>query len=449
MCSTPCAVSAALTVWQPSTSRTTSPLSAAWPPPASGVRRQSGRERDHRRRVRPSRPSLHKEASAGDPFPRSVLRSLRGSRASRPIGPRRPRGCDFAPRCPLAAPACSDGPVPVVSLPGGHLVRCLRTELTTGPDTRDPLEISGVPPRGTGHPAARVGAVRPLRSTEVLSDVTLTVGRDQCVALVGESGSGKTTLARSWSASTPRGQAQVQFQGRIYPRSAQQRRPSRSSRAIQYIFQNPYTAPHPRKTINPDHRKAATTLLPRPCPAPERDERVTRVLVRRSPSAPDFWSRYPDHLSGGERQRVAIARALVVFPRPPGLRRDHLRPRRVRTGDDCRAPAAPAGRAAPIPPLHHPQPGPSPLHRSNGDRAVPRESCRERSRQAGLRATREPLHDPAYGGCAQGRQGRAAAAPPGPMSPAATPVRARLAGCGATRCQRPRQLLRACERSWT
>ena len=152
---------------------------------------------------------------------------------------------------------------------------------------------------------ARYGAA------EVLSDVTLTVGREQCVALVGESGSGKTTLARcvvglhtSWS-------GQVQFRGQDLPPSAQQRQPQ-VLQAIQYIFQNPYTALNPRKTIGQIIERPLHHFYPS-LSRSERDERVTRVLSDVA-LGPDFWSRYPDQLSGGERQRVAIARALVVSP---------------------------------------------------------------------------------------------------------------------------------------
>src|SRR5260370_556860 len=85
------------------------------------------------------------------PYTRRLLRAipspersevLQGIEGQPPHPTRRPRGCDFAPRCPLAAPACREGPVPVVSLPGGHLLPCLRTELTPGPDVRAPLGSS-------------------------------------------------------------------------------------------------------------------------------------------------------------------------------------------------------------------------------------------------------------------------------------------------------------------
>jgi peptide/nickel transport system ATP-binding protein len=223
----------------------------------------------------------------------------------------RPRGCEFAPRCRLVMPACTSDPIPVVSLPGGHLVRCLRTDLTTAsharprdtvPTAREVsedalLQVSGL--------AARYG------TTEVLSDVTLRVGGNDCVAVVGESGSGKTTLARcvvgmhsSWS-------GEVRFAGEVLGRSAG-RRPQPVLQAVQYIFQNPYTALNPRRTIGAIVEQPLRQFHPAMARA-EREERVSAILGEVALGT-KFWSSYPDQLSGGERQRVAIARALVVAP---------------------------------------------------------------------------------------------------------------------------------------
>ncbi len=283
-------------------------------------------------------------------------------------------------------------------------MRCLRTELTTGPDIRDPLEISTHPRPEDQDTQLRVsGLSARYGTTEVLSDVALTVGRDQCVALVGESGSGKTTLARcvvglhtSWS-------GQVQFQGQDLPRSARQRRPQ-VLQAIQYIFQNPYTALNPRKTIGQIIEKPLHHFYPS-LSRSERDERVTRVLSDVA-LGPDFWSRYPDQLSGGERQRVAIARALVVSP-------DLLVCDEITSALDVSVQATIVELLRRLQAERHLS-----LLFITHNLALVRsiaqtvtvlsqgKGCRERSRRAGLRAAREPLHDPAYGGCAQGSQGR-------------------------------------------
>jgi peptide/nickel transport system ATP-binding protein len=50
----------------------------------------------------------------------SRLQAISGSAAA--LG----AGCPFAPRCPVALPVCSEAPPPVVSLPNGHTIACVR-----------------------------------------------------------------------------------------------------------------------------------------------------------------------------------------------------------------------------------------------------------------------------------------------------------------------------------
>jgi peptide/nickel transport system ATP-binding protein len=258
--------------------------------------------------------------SPSHPYTRKLLRAipsperseaLEGIDGQPPHPTRRPQGCEFAPRCPLAAPACSAGPIPVVSVSTEHQVRCIRTELTTGPDVHRALALqtTSSEPRnallGVSQLSARYGPTR------VLFDVDLSVDRNECVAVVGESGSGKTTLARcvvglhsSWS-------GQVQFGGEALPGPAL-RRSRENLRSIQFIFQNPYTALNPRKTIGQILEQPLIHFFPS-LTRSGREEQISQVLADVALGS-DFWSRYPDQLSGGERQRVAIARALVVSP---------------------------------------------------------------------------------------------------------------------------------------
>ncbi len=219
-------------------------------------------------------------------------------------------GCLFAARCPLVEPACREAPIQAVELPGRHLVRCRRVSAATGA-----AAPPAAPVNTTGSPGGGLLTVTDLSArygpTEVLSEVSLAVPANECVAVVGESGSGKTTLARcvvgmhgSWSGEVRLGEA-------VLARTAG-RRPQAALQAVQYIFQNPYTALNPRATI--------ATILDQPLrqchpdmAGSERDDRIVSVLGDVALGS-RFWSRYPDQLSGGERQRVAIARALVVSP---------------------------------------------------------------------------------------------------------------------------------------
>jgi peptide/nickel transport system ATP-binding protein len=192
-----------------------------------------------------------------------------------------------------------------------HHVRCIRTDLTAGPDIRRNMTLN----RASGEAPDALLRVSELSAhygaTRVLFDVDLSLDRNQCVAVVGESGSGKTTLARcvvglhsSWS-------GQVRFGDDVLPGLAL-RRSRENLRSIQFIFQNPYTALNPRKTIGRILEQPLLHFFPS-LTRSEREKQVSQVLSDVALGS-DFWSRYPDQLSGGERQRVAIARALVVSP---------------------------------------------------------------------------------------------------------------------------------------
>jgi peptide/nickel transport system ATP-binding protein len=148
------------------------------------------------------------------------------------------------------------------------------------------------------------------QNVQVLHGIDLQVPDEGCLAVVGESGSGKTTLARCIVGMHREFTGTVRLAGDDLPPRAKQR-PRESLRRMQYIFQNPYTALNPRKTIGQiiDQPLRHFVDLSRG----ERQERVRQVLSDVSLSE-EFVDRYPDQLSGGERQRVAIARALAVEP---------------------------------------------------------------------------------------------------------------------------------------
>ena len=91
---------------------------------------------------------------------------------------------------------------------------------------------------------------------------------------------------------------------------------------IQYVFQNPYSSLHPRRTIGDS---VARPLRIAGASAADARTATFEMLERVSLTAA-YANRYPDQLSGGERQRVAIARDMVqargIAPRV-GLKRKH------------------------------------------------------------------------------------------------------------------------------
>ncbi len=82
---------------------------------------------------------------------------------------------------------------------------------------------------------------------------------------------------------------------------------------IQFIFQDPYAALHPLKTIGSAieevlyvHGIAVSSKAQK--------ERSQQLLYQVN-LAPSFYNRYPHELSGGQRQRAVIARALATEPK--------------------------------------------------------------------------------------------------------------------------------------
>ena len=151
--------------------------------------------------------------------------------------------------------------------------------------------------------------VKTFGAKRAVDDVSFDIGRGECVALVGESGSGKTTVSRSIGGLHREWTGEVLLDGTPLARSARQR-PVEQRLRVQYVFQNPYSSLHPRRTIGDS---VARPLRIAGASAADARTATFEMLERVSLTAA-YANRYPDQLSGGERQRVAVARALVGNP---------------------------------------------------------------------------------------------------------------------------------------
>jgi len=151
--------------------------------------------------------------------------------------------------------------------------------------------------------------VRYHRRPPAVSDVDLTVGPGETVALVGESGSGKSTIGNAVLGLVPPAGGRVVFDGEDVTHATTARRRA-LTRQIQAIFQDPYGSLNPMRTIG------QTLVEPLRAHRIRVDERarVAEALERVGLPA-DAADRYPGQFSGGQRQRVAIARALMVGPK--------------------------------------------------------------------------------------------------------------------------------------
>ena len=139
--------------------------------------------------------------------------------------------------------------------------------------------------------------------------VSLAVGRAETLGIVGESGCGKSTLGRLLVRMEQPTSGEIIFDGADL--AATGRQPRSQRRALQMVFQDPYSTLNPRLKIGSILAEAVRVHHMRP--PDEVPARVAELLdlVELPASIVD---RYPGHLSGGQRQRVGIARALSVEP---------------------------------------------------------------------------------------------------------------------------------------
>ena len=137
--------------------------------------------------------------------------------------------------------------------------------------------------------------------------VSLRLHAGEAVGLVGESGSGKTTVARAIAGLIVPDSGEIEFDG--VPLTHRSRA---ARRAIQLVFQDPYSSLNPRRTVRGVLRELLR--VHELAAGPEIEARCVELmaLVGLPEAALD---RKPAAFSGGQRQRVAIARAIAVQPR--------------------------------------------------------------------------------------------------------------------------------------
>lgn len=267
----------------------------------------------------------HRRGAAGQP-----LRPIPG----RVPSPRAlPPGCYFAPRCPLARPACNEGHPALETVSATQLSRCFFWEEVRRPEPEEEVSGQGDEDRVAAVEAGGSPGLTPLlevealrkeyrqagpltllgqaaRAVKAVDDVSLTLPAGTTLGIVGESGCGKSTLARCIAGLVEPTGGRILFERTPLARRVEQRA-QMIRRRLQMVFQNPDV------TLNPAHTVGSTLgrsiyLLSGLRGAAKRQRAL--ALLRAVKLDERYLSRLPHQLSGGERQRVAIARALAGEP---------------------------------------------------------------------------------------------------------------------------------------
>ncbi len=149
-----------------------------------------------------------------------------------------------------------------------------------------------------------------------VDNLTITVNKNEVLAIVGESGSGKSALAFSIMGLHTRAktEGQILFKGQDLVKLPPHKLNAIRGNEMAMIFQDPLTALNPLMTIE-DQISETLYLHNKTMSKRKRKERVISLLDQVGIPRPAYvCEQYPHELSGGMRQRVVIAVAIANSP---------------------------------------------------------------------------------------------------------------------------------------
>ncbi|MCK9281066.1 MAG: ABC transporter ATP-binding protein [Melioribacteraceae bacterium] len=140
-----------------------------------------------------------------------------------------------------------------------------------------------------------------------LADVSMTIGKNEYVAIMGPSGSGKSTLMNILGCLDTPTKGIYDFNGVNVSEMNDNELAAIRNKEIGFVFQTFNLLPRSNALHNVE-----LPLIYAGMPSSERKERAMEALI--NVGLENRVYHRPNELSGGQRQRVAIARALVTRP---------------------------------------------------------------------------------------------------------------------------------------
>ena len=148
-------------------------------------------------------------------------------------------------------------------------------------------------------------------SLKALHQTSFSLYPGETLGLVGESGCGKSTLAKTLVYLDPATSGEFFWQG-VKVAFNNKNHIDQLRKDVQLIFQDPYSALHPYKTVG---RALEEVLFVHSSKSNIDYSRRVIELLSKVGLDSEYRNRYPHELSGGQCQRVVIARALSVEPK--------------------------------------------------------------------------------------------------------------------------------------
>lgn len=152
--------------------------------------------------------------------------------------------------------------------------------------------------------------LRKVGDVKAVDGISFKLEKGKTIGLVGESGCGKSALGRSIIRLYEPSSGEITFDGQDFLASSKEQL-RRQRKKLQMIFQDPFAALDPRKTVG--------QIIMEPLQVHgigSRGEQNQKALELLSIVGlkPMHMNRYPHEFSGGQRQRISIARTIMLRP---------------------------------------------------------------------------------------------------------------------------------------